>query len=135
MALHTRKRKKLGINKGKYRSIFESDIAKDLKKHKVDFKYETLKIEYTQPAVDRTYTPDFILPNGIIVEAKGRFDLDDRKKHLWIKDQHPKYDIRFVFQNSNSRLSKTSTTTYAMWCDKYGFKWAHKHIPKEWIDE
>jgi len=44
-------------------------------------------------------------------------------------------DIRFVFSNSRNKLNKKSKTTYADWCDKHGFKWADKQIPKSWIDE
>ena len=50
-----------------------------------------------------------------------------------VKEQHPKVDIRFVFSNSKNKISKISKTTYAMWCKKYGFKYADKHIPKEWL--
>ena len=32
-----------------------------------------------------TYTPDFVLPNGVIIETKGRFVAADRRKHLEIK--------------------------------------------------
>lgn len=93
------------------------------------------KIKYIEPAKNRTYTPDFILPNGIIVETKGRFVTADRQKHLLIKAQHPELDIRFVFSNSKSRISKLSATTYAMWCEKNGYLFADKLIPKEWLKE
>jgi hypothetical protein len=78
---------------------------------------------------------DFELPNGILIETKGRFKPADRTKHLLIKQQHPELDIRFVFSNSHNTLSKKSSTTYADWCDKHGFKWADKQIPRSWIDE
>tara|TARA_R110001606_G_scaffold60362_2_gene142301 strand:+ start:1387 stop:1647 length:261 start_codon:yes stop_codon:yes gene_type:complete len=81
----------------------------------------------------RTYTPDFELPNGIIIESKGRFVSADRKKHLKVKEQYPKLDIRFVFSNSRGKINKGSKTTYAMWCDKYGFKYADKEIPEKWL--
>lgn len=97
--------------------------------------YETTVIRYSKPSSDHRYTPDFVLPNGIIVESKGRFLPDDRKKHLLIKQQHPDKDIRFVFSNPKARLSKTSLTTYAAWCDKYGFQWANKVVPVEWFKE
>ena len=64
---------------------------------------------------------DFILPNGIIIEAKGQFVSSDRSKHKLIKEQHPDLDIRFVFSNSRTRIGKKSKTTYAMWCDRFGF--------------
>lgn len=101
----------------------------------MSFTYETLKIPYTIPASPHTYTPDFVLENGVIIESKGLFSVEDRKKHLLVKAQHPEYDIRFVFQNPHARLYKGSPTTYAMWAEKNGFKWAKKTIPEEWLKE
>ena len=115
-----------------YRSGLEDRVSQKLKKLSVPVKYEELKIKYEVHDF-RTYTPDFELPNGIIIETKGRFVLDDRKKHLLIKKQHPDLDIRFVFSNSNAKINKGSKTTYGMWCDKNGFLYADKLIPEEWI--
>lgn len=118
-----------------YRSGLEDTIANQLDMMRVKYKYEELKISYTVPESKHKYTPDFQLPNGIIVETKGRFVTADRKKHLLVKQQHPELDIRFVFSNPRCRISKISKTTYADWCDKYGFKYAAKMIPEEWINE
>lgn len=118
-----------------FRSGLEERIAEKLTKLGVDFKYEEVVIKYIKPASTHKYTPDFVLPNGIIVETKGRFLQADRMKHLLVKEQNPTMDIRFVFSNSNSRISKTSKTTYAAWCEKHGFKYADKTIPQEWLDE
>lgn len=120
---------------GKYRSKFEYNTAENLRVRGVKFEYESIKIKYIRPASPRTYTPDFLLPNGIIVETKGRFTSADRMKHLWIRDEHPDIDIRFVFMNSNNTLNRSSTTTYADWCKAKGFKYADKEVPKEWIKE
>lgn len=117
-----------------YRSKFEETVAKKLEDAGVNYSYESVKIQYEVNQV-RKYTPDFLLPNGIIIETKGRFVAADRMKHLRIKEQIPELDIRFVFQNPNVKLSKTSKTSYAQWCDKNGFKWASKEVPQEWIDE
>ena len=117
-----------------YRSGLEKGVASDLEKRGVSYEYETKKITYEVSEV-RTYTPDFILPNGVIVETKGRFVTADRKKHLLIQKQYPDYDIRFVFQNSRAKLYKGSKTTYAQWCDKHGFIWAEKRIPDEWLKQ
>lgn len=115
-----------------YRSGLEDRISKQLKSLSVPVKYEEMKIKYAINEV-RTYTPDFELPNGIIIESKGRFTVADRKKHLLIKKQHPELDIRFVFSNSRAKINKGSKTTYGMWCDKHGFLYADKLIPEEWI--
>lgn len=126
-----------GIKHG-YRSGLEDEIASQLKSLGIDGEYEQHKIKFTQPAKSRSYTPDFWLrgPNKtIIVESKGRFITADRQKHLMIKKSNPKLDIRFVFTNPNARISKTSKTTYAAWCDKHGFLYAKKEIPLDWIKE
>lgn len=116
------------------RSKFESTTAAYLKKMGAIFEYEGHKIEYVWPERKSKYIPDFlILRNGIFIETKGRFVSADRKKHLLIKEQHPEIDIRFCFLNAYNRLSKTSKTTYADWCDKNGFLWCHKIIPKAWL--
>jgi hypothetical protein len=62
------------------------------------------------------------------------FSTKDRQKHLLIQKQNPKLDIRFVFSNSKLKLNKKSKTTYGMWCETHGFKYADENVPKEWID-
>ena len=130
------------------RSKFETRIAKNLEERGVNFTYETTSYNYQIRPYNakcqecgssniyetRKYTPDFFLPNGIIVETKGRFTTADRKKHLLIQKQHPLLDIRFVFQNPRVKIYKGSKTTYADWCDKHGFVWASKRIPEEWTN-
>jgi len=111
----------------------EDKVAEQLRAAGIDPQYEQYVIEYTKPARKSKYHPDFRLPSGIYVETKGRFVTADRQKHILIKAQHPDIEIRFVFSNSKSRISKTSKTTYADWCDKHGFLYADKLIPKEWI--
>ena len=126
--------KSVGIKQG-FRSGLEERIAEQLDKLGVDYTYEKVKLKYIKPASQHIYTPDFVLSNGIIVETKGRFLLADRQKHILVKKYNPTLDIRFVFSNSKAKISKTSRTTYAAWCEKNGFKYADKTIPQEWIDE
>jgi len=118
-----------------YRSGFEHKVADQLNEAKIDFEYEKTVIDYIKPQTNHTYTIDFTLPNGILVETKGRWVLEDRKKHLLIKDQHPELDIRIVFQNPNGKIRKGSKTTYASFCDKHDIKWAGKTIPDAWYKE
>lgn len=115
-----------------FRSGLEDELSEQLKNQGINGEYEQHKISYTKPATKHTYTPDFRLPNGIFIETKGRFVTEDRKKHLLIKEQYPNLDIRFIFQNSKAKIRKGSKTTYADWCNKYGFKFADKTIPAEW---
>ena len=133
MAAAKRSKLRQSALKAGYRSGLEQDNAKHLEGYNVDYEYEKFKIKFT--AKPRTYTPDFRLSNGIIIETKGRFIPSDRSKHLLVKEQHPELDIRFVFSNSNQRLSKTSTQTYGGWCDRHGFLYANGLIPVEWLKE
>lgn len=129
-----RRRKKV-LKKKTFRSGLEDTTALQIKSKGAKLLYETSKIKYTIPESDHVYTPDFILPNGIIVETKGRFMIEDRKKHLLIRAQHPEKDIRFVFTRSATKLYKGAKTTYADWCVKYNFKFADKKIPDSWFNE
>lgn len=70
-----------------------------------------------------------------MVETKGLFDTADRQKMILVKAQHPDIDIRMVFSNAQARIAKKSKTSYAMWCDRQGYQWAHRSIPKEWLEE
>jgi len=116
-----------------YKSGLERNNAAWLKLSGCTFEYETFKLPYV---VEHTYTPDFLLlPNCVIVETKGRFIPKDRSKHLYIREQHPDLDIRFVFSNSKSSLYKGSRSTYADWCYKHGFLYADKRIPRAWLKE
>ena len=129
----TSERRRHAIKNG-YRSGLEDDIAKDLKGRGVEFEYEKLKVQW-QLLENKTYTTDFKLPNGIIIESKGMFVQAYRKKHLIIQDQHPFLDIRFVFSNSRSKLYKGAKSTYGDWCNKHGFLYADKRIPDEWLTQ
>jgi hypothetical protein len=117
-----------------YRSGLEEDLAADLTQRGIKFTYEKVKVSWLDSQV-RTYTPDFELENGIIIETKGRFTSADRRKHKEIKEQHYEMDIRFVFSNSRAKLYKGAKSTYGDWCDKHGFLYSDKQVPQKWIDE
>jgi hypothetical protein len=117
-----------------YRSGLELKVAQELDEQGVAYLYEKVKIEWEDLSY-RTYTPDFVLNNGIIIETKGQFTAADRRKHLAIKKQHPKLDIRFVFENSRRKLRKGAKSTYAEWCVKYDFLYYDRIIPEDWLKE
>jgi hypothetical protein len=129
-----------GVAEG-YRSGLELDVATFLTESGYSFEYEPQdkKARYLVPAVYKLYLPDFVLPNGIIIETKGQFTSQDRKKQLLIRSSNPELDIRFVFNNPNTKIGKKSQTTYGMWCEKHGFLYHKFHknnpIPQEWLDE
>ena len=129
-----------GVKEG-YRSGLELDVATFLTEGGYSFEYEPQdqKARYLVPAVYKLYLPDFVLPNGIIIETKGQFTSQDRKKHLLIRSSNPELDIRFIFNNPNARIGKKSQTSYGMWCEKHGFLYAKftkaQPVPQEWLDE
>ena len=97
----------------------------------ISYEYETTKIAYT---ISHNYTPDFVLPNGVILETKGYWDSEDRRKIKNVKEQNPDMDIRMVFQSPFNTISKKSKTTYAQYCEKLGIPWTSFHdIPLEWL--
>ena len=118
-----------------FRSGLEEKVAQILRDKGVAFSFESQKIPYVKPETKHTYTPDFILSNGIIIETKGRWMLEDRKKHLLIKQQHPQLDIRILFQNANAKICKGSKTSYADFCEKHKITYAHREIPEAWLKE
>ena len=126
-----------GIKEG-YRSGLEVTIAEELRRLNIPFSYETERLSFLIPQRSAKYTPDFILPKvgGVwYLETKGRWVTADRQKHVLIKKQLPQLDLRFLFQNANAKLYKGSKTSYADFCIKNGFAFAHKRIPDEWIEE
>lgn len=126
-------RRRFGIKHG-FRSGLEEANAELLEQHGLPVIYEAFQIPYQ---IERTakYKPDFVLPNGIVIETKGRFTPKDRVKHLLVSAQHPLIDIRFVFSNPRAKLSKVSKTTNGEWCDKKGFQFARELIPVAWMEE
>ena len=114
-----------------YRSKLEQRIAKLLKDLGVVYEYETHKVAYQ---IQHNYIPDFCLPNGVILEAKGYWDAEDRRKIKAVKEQNPDLDLRMVFQDPYNKISKGSKTTYAKWCEKHDIRWcSFATIPIEWL--
>ena len=123
----------------KTRSLFETVVLNDMYREGMNYQYEPMSIDYQ---LNRTYTPDIVLPNGIILELKGLLTIDDRVKMAAIKYQHPELDIRFVFQNPNApyegarkRKKDGRKPTCAEWAEKNGFPYANRYVPKEWYNE
>jgi hypothetical protein len=111
------------------RSTFEATLVADMEARGLAFEYEP-KDGHLGYMLE--YFPDFRLPNGILVEAKGFFDSEDRTKMLRVKMANPEKDIRFVFM-ANNKINPKSKTRYSDWCVKHGFQYhIGKSIPEEW---
>lgn len=119
------------------RSGFEKKVKASLDGYKAKYKYESEVLIYTMPASKHRYTPDFILGNGVVVEAKGKFDAAARKKMALVIEQNPDRDIRMLFMRDNP-ITKTSKTKYSDWCEKRGVKYhvsPNGEVPEEWVRE
>tara|TARA_R100000734_G_C3213072_1_gene27444 strand:- start:18 stop:386 length:369 start_codon:yes stop_codon:yes gene_type:complete len=115
----------------KFRSQLEKRIATLLTTLGVSYEYESEKVSYV---IQHNYTPDFVLPNHVYLEAKGYWDPADRRKILAVKKDNPDLDLRMVFQSPYNTISKKSKTTYAQWCEKHDIPWTAYHdIPIEWL--
>ena len=115
----------------KFRSGLEKQVADLLSELGVSYEYESKKISYV---IQHHYTPDFILPNHVILECKGYWDAADRRKIKTIKKDNPDIDLRMVFQAPFNTISKKSKTTYAQWCENLGIPWTSFHdIPLVWL--
>ena len=114
-----------------FRSGLEEKVADLLVELGVKYEYESTKVPYV---IQHSYTPDFILPNGIWLECKGYWDSADRKKVKSVIEQNPDIDLRMVFQAPYNTISKKSKTTYAKWCERHGIQWtSFATIPLEWL--
>lgn len=100
--------------------------------------YEPDQFEWSPPVKIKKYKPDFkiMCKDGsyFYVEYKGYLRPEDKVKMKAMKLQHPKLDIRFVFQRANKPIYKGSKTTYAMWAEKLGYLWSEGRMPKEWLE-
>ena len=120
-----------------FKSLFELKFSKALTKRGIPFKYEPETLSFLQPEKKRKYTPDFKLTTKhgeFLVETKGKLTAEDRKKMVWVKEQHPNKKIVIVFMNAGNRLTKVSKTTYGDWADKQGYEWVdfRSGLPKSW---
>lgn len=103
----------------KYRSKFEMDIHRT----NPELQYEPEKLEYVVPAKKRTYTYDFLTPNGTPVEAKGYFRPGDKEKLLLV--QATGYDIHLLFMKPDPKM--------IAWANKHNFPYAVGiTIPNTW---
>jgi Phage endonuclease I len=115
-----------------FRSKYEETVYNNAEENGFRVEYEPFSLAYL---VKGNYYPDFVLENGIIVEAKGYFDSRARAKMIAVKKNNPDLDIRMLFMNSRTKVRKGSKLTYADWCEKYKFPFADGMIPIEWFSE
>ena len=122
----------------KRRSKLEERFESILKDFDVPYEYEVTKIDYIIPESSHTYTVDWTVLNGKLIETKGYLsDHSERRKYILLKEQHPDLDLRFVFDNPN-KLCGGTKMSHAKWAEKYGFRYCSikdTEQIKQWITE
>jgi hypothetical protein len=121
-----------GKKEPNFRSKFEESIWEAAKRSRKTLQYEPYFIPYV---IKGSYHPDFVLSNGIIVEAKGYLDAAACRKMLAVKASNPHLDIRFIFQNANGKRNKRAKLKNWQWAEKHSFPWAEGTIPLSWYKE
>ena len=117
-----------------FRSGLERKVASHLESKKIPIRYEEDVLLYTIPKQDKSYCPDFKLPDNSYLEVKGWLKLSDRQKMIHVKRSNPDLKIRFVFSNPENKIYAGSKTTYGNWADFNGFEWCWaNNIPDDWL--
>lgn len=107
------------------RNKFEESVYKQLKRSKVSFGYETIRLGYV---ISSLYVPDFVLnleDRIVCIETKGYLRPEDKRKLVAVKKAHPDLDLRILFQAYNKKNIR--------WADRNKILWAIERIPKEWL--
>lgn len=142
-----------------YRSKYEGKVAKSLESRGVEFDYEPWSTEYLTPVrsgycVDcdgthvfrfRYYTPDFVLSNGVVIEAKGNLKPSDRSLILDLLNTNEfitrdNFRILFMRNNKFGKVRKTTgdRATYASWAEKNNIECAvslQGEVPISWLNQ
>lgn len=105
----------------KFKSKLEENFAR-----KFSLPYETDVLPYV---ITHKYHPDWKLGEKIYLETKGRWTGADRSKIRLVMEQNDA-EVVMVFQNETLKLSKSSKTSYADYCDKHGIRWFRYDDPK-----
>lgn len=126
------RKQKIGKHDKRFRSGFEETIWNTAETLGLALEYEPIWVPYH---IKGNYRPDFVLPNGIIVEAKGYLDAAACRKMKAVKACNPDLDIRFVFYDANGKRNKRAKMKNWEWAEKHGFLWSDKTIPVSWWKE
>lgn len=109
----------------KTRNPSEQRIERQLRLAKVRHKYEPRRIPYI---IAGHYIPDWEVdtPTGqILIEYKGYFRPEAKRKMVAVKKCNPHLDIRIVFYAYKKKDID--------WAIRHGFRYAIGTIPKEWL--
>lgn len=114
------------------KSRLESAFGTFLRRHGIEFGYESQKLGYQLKP--QYYLPDFDV-EGMIFETKGYFPNQDRQKMRAVLACNPDIDLYMVFSNPEKTIRKNSKTTYGEWCTEHGIPWLGVEELKKLIEE
>ena len=86
-----------------FKSGLEEKVSDLLCELGVHYEYESVSFSYT---IQHLYTPDFVLPNGVVLETKGYWRPEDRRKVRQVIAENPDIDLRMVFQDPYKKIVK-----------------------------
>jgi predicted nuclease of restriction endonuclease-like RecB superfamily len=114
------------------KSIGEVRCAADMDSKKIEWKYEIEKLRYQHKV--QTYTPDFLLADGTLIEYKGKMTNETRKKLLSIKRCNPKRRLCIVFEKPDNKLSsRPNSQRYWQWAEANQFEWSDQVVDPRWV--
>ena len=87
-----------------FKSGLEEKVSDLLCELGVDYDYESVSFAYT---IQHLYTPDFILPNGVVLETKGDWRPEARRKVRQVIEENPDI-IDSVSHQSDSQIETIS---------------------------
>ena len=115
------------------KSLGEVRCAADMDKMHIKWEYEAEKLKYQHKV--QSYTPDFLLIDGTLIEYKGKMTDETRKKLLSIKRCNPKRRLCIVFEKPNNKISsRPNSQRYWQWAESNGFEWSNQVIDKRWVN-
>lgn len=93
------------------RSSWEANISRIFQKLGVPYEYEREAFSFD----DFIYVPDFFLPNNIIVEVKGFWDNNSRRKVVTLKKNRPEYTILPIDSDMYESLRLKYSSQISQW--------------------
>lgn len=119
--------------KSPYRSRYEGRFYDQVVAQGMSLAYEKDVLAFVTRPEKRRYIPDWTVAPGWFIETKGKLDPRDRKKLLYVKEQHPTARILIVFQRSEIPIYKGSPTSHGQWATKAGYEWCDIKDSEVWI--
>ena len=118
------------------RSYEERVVQEALAGTGLPFQYESTKLPYV---LRRNYTPDFSVDGvAVHIEVKGWWPPEDRAKLKAVRLGNPNDVILVILVRPQTKISKTSKTTYAQWCEQWGILWLpfdkDPAIIRQWVE-